>query len=57
MTRSVTASTLLAGVVGNPARHSLSPVIHNAWIEAAGLDAVYVAIPSAPATWPTPWPS
>ena len=48
MTRSVTASTLLAGVVGNPARHSLSPVIHNAWIEAAGLDAVYVAIPSAP---------
>ena len=44
----VTAKTRLAGVVGNPVRHSLSPVIHNAWIEAAGLDAVYLALPSTP---------
>ena len=48
MTRPVTASTQIAGVVGNPVRHSLSPVIHNAWIAAAGLDAVYIAMPSAP---------
>ena len=43
MSRAITASTLVAGVVGHPARHSLSPVIHNAWIEAAALDAVYLA--------------
>ena len=30
----------------SPVTHSLSPLIHNAWIEAAGLDAVYV--PFAP---------
>jgi shikimate dehydrogenase len=39
----ISATTRLAGVVGNPARHSLSPIIHNTWIEAAGLDAVYLA--------------
>ena len=33
--------TMIAGVVGNPIGHSLSPVIHSAWIEAAGLDARY----------------
>ena len=43
MTRSISATTRLAGVVGHPVRHSLSPLIHNAWIEAAGLDAVYLA--------------
>jgi shikimate dehydrogenase len=41
----ITAQTRLAGVTGDPVRHSLSPVIHNAWIEAAGLDAVYAAFP------------
>jgi shikimate dehydrogenase len=39
----ITAQTQIAGVVGNPVRHSLSPIIHNAWIAAAGLDAVYLA--------------
>ena len=39
----ITAQTRIAGVVGHPVGHSLSPVIHNAWIEAAGLDAVYLA--------------
>ncbi|WP_339932640.1 shikimate dehydrogenase [uncultured Brevundimonas sp.] len=33
--------TLIAGVAGQPIAHSLSPLIHGAWIEAAGLDAVY----------------
>lgn len=33
---------MVAGVAGCPVTHSLSPVIHNAWIAAAGLDAVYV---------------
>ncbi len=43
MSRAITAETRIAGVVGHPVRHSLSPLIHNAWIEAAGLDAVYLA--------------
>ncbi|KQZ05678.1 shikimate dehydrogenase [Caulobacter sp. Root1455] len=36
----------VAGVCGQPIRHSMSPVIHNAWIAAAGLNAAYV--PFAP---------
>lgn len=35
--------TLRAGVAGWPIAHSLSPVIHGAWIAAAGLDATYAA--------------
>ena len=30
--------TMLAGVVGNPVAHSLSPAIHGAWIRAAGIE-------------------
>jgi shikimate dehydrogenase len=41
--KKISGSTIVAGVVGAPVTHSLSPLIHNAWIEAAGLDAVYVA--------------
>jgi shikimate dehydrogenase len=41
--RPITGTTAVAGVAGAPISHSLSPLIHNAWIEAAGLDAVYVA--------------
>ena len=43
MTRPITGATLVAGVVGRPVRHSLSPLIHNAWLTAAGIDGVYVA--------------
>lgn len=39
----ITGRTLVAGVVGQPVAHSLSPLIHNAWLEAAGIDGVYVA--------------
>lgn len=39
----ITGATAVAGVAGAPVSHSLSPLIHNAWITAAGLDAVYVA--------------
>ena len=39
----ISAQTRIAGVIGHPVRHSLSPVIHNAWIKAAGLDAAYLA--------------
>jgi shikimate dehydrogenase len=43
MSRAITGSTLVAGVAGSPVAHSLSPLIHNAWLEAAGIDGVYVA--------------
>jgi 3-dehydroquinate dehydratase/shikimate dehydrogenase len=35
-------ATRIFGVVADPVAHSLSPVVHNAAIAAAGLDAVYV---------------
>src|SRR5690606_9200289 len=38
-----TVTTLKAGVAGWPISHSLSPLLHGAWIEAAGLDARYDA--------------
>ncbi len=44
---SLSASTRFAGVIGAPVRHSLSPVIHNAWIAAAGLDGAYRAFEPA----------
>jgi shikimate dehydrogenase len=43
MTRDVTAESVVAGVVGAPIRQSLSPLIHNAWLAAAGVDGIYVA--------------
>jgi shikimate dehydrogenase len=43
MSRPITGATVVAGVAGQPVRHSLSPLIHNAWLEAAGIDGVYVA--------------
>lgn len=41
--RAITGETRVAGVVGWPARHSLSPAILNAAFSATGLDWVYVA--------------
>ena len=37
---------MLAGIAGQPVAHSLSPVIHNAWLEAGGIDGAYM--PFAP---------
>ncbi|MGC8626806.1 MAG: shikimate dehydrogenase family protein [Acidimicrobiales bacterium] len=39
------ATTAVAGVIGDPVAHSLSPVLHNAAFQALGLDWVYVALP------------
>jgi shikimate dehydrogenase len=44
----IKGSTLVAGVMGWPVAHSLSPAIHNAGYEALGLDRVYIAMPVAP---------
>jgi shikimate dehydrogenase len=43
-----TGSTRLAGVIGAPVRHSLSPALHNASFAALGLDWVYLAFPVPP---------
>ncbi|ATQ44635.1 shikimate dehydrogenase [Caulobacter mirabilis] len=40
----LTGAAMVAGVAGRPVTHSLSPLLHNAWIAAAGLDAVYVPL-------------
>ncbi|MEX1316339.1 MAG: shikimate dehydrogenase [Synechococcaceae cyanobacterium] len=42
----ITAATALVGVLGDPVRHSLSPVMHNAALAALGLDWVYLALPA-----------
>lgn len=39
----ISGSTRLAAVIGDPARHSLSPALHNAAFAALGLDWVYLA--------------
>jgi shikimate dehydrogenase len=41
----VTGQTRLAAVIGDPVRHSLSPVMHNAAFAAAGLDWLFLALP------------
>ncbi|MDR3513084.1 MAG: shikimate dehydrogenase [Caulobacteraceae bacterium] len=38
----ITGATAVAGVVGRPVRHSMSPILHNAWLAATGIDGVYV---------------
>ena len=39
----ISGATRVAGVIGDPVRHSLSPVLHNAAYRELGLDWVYVA--------------
>jgi shikimate dehydrogenase len=41
--------TAVAGLIGRPVAHSLSPLIQNAWLEAAGVDGVYVPLEVADA--------
>ena len=47
MKPAISGATVIAGVAGSPVRHSLSPLIHNAWLAGAGIDGVYVAFPLA----------
>jgi len=44
----VTSQTRVYAVLGDPVAHSLSPRMHNAGFQAAGLDAIYVALQPAP---------
>jgi len=41
----IAASTTVVAVIGDPVRHSLSPVMHNAAFAHAGLDWAMVALP------------
>jgi shikimate dehydrogenase len=49
---SITGTTRLVAVIGSPVRHSLSPALHNAAFEAAGLDCRCVAFDVAPGAGP-----
>lgn len=42
----ITGAALLGGIAGQPVAHSLSPIIHNAWLAAGGIDGAY--LPFAP---------
>lgn len=41
----ITGTTKLLGVIGDPIEHSFSPMMHNAAIDALGIDYVYLALP------------
>ena len=43
-THRITGAAMVAGIAGNPVGHSLSPVIHNAWLTAGGIDGVTAAM-------------
>ncbi len=40
----VTACTRTLALLGHPVTHSRSPALHNGWLQALGMDAVYVAL-------------
>lgn len=42
----VGGTTVVAGVAGSPVRHSLSPAIHNAWLQWLRIDGVYIPLPT-----------
>ncbi|GJL97771.1 MAG: shikimate dehydrogenase (NADP(+)) [Hyphobacterium sp.] len=44
----ISAGTRIAGVIGSPVLHSLSPLLMNSWIEAADIDAAYIALSANP---------
>ena len=44
----ITGTTRVAGVIGSPVRHSLSPALHNAAFAHGSFDAVYAAFEVAP---------
>jgi len=43
--KSITAETNFVGLLGNPVRHSLSPIIHNIAFEILGINWCYLAMP------------
>jgi 3-dehydroquinate dehydratase/shikimate dehydrogenase len=47
--RDISENTRLYGLVGSPISHSVSPSMHNAAFQAAGIDAVYLPLPASDA--------
>lgn len=45
----ITGASKLLGVMGWPVKHSLSPRLHNYWLQQAGIDAVYLPLAVPPA--------
>ncbi|MBN2239359.1 MAG: shikimate dehydrogenase [Dehalococcoidales bacterium] len=43
MTRNISGSTKICGIIGDPVEHTMSPSMHNAAFNELGLDYVYVA--------------
>jgi shikimate dehydrogenase len=46
LARPIRGTTALAGLLGDPVRHSLSPAMHNAALAELGLDWVFLALPT-----------
>lgn len=44
----ITARTRTLALLGHPVGHSRSPALHNGWLQALGIDAVYVALDCGP---------
>lgn len=44
----ITGAAKLAGVLGWPVEHSLSPRLHNFWLDRYGIDGAYVPLPVRP---------
>ena len=42
MALSIDGKTELYGIIGNPVRHSLSPIMHNAAFASLGMNRIYV---------------
>ena len=49
----ITGCAQLAGVVGYPVKHSLSPVLHNYWLRRYEIDGAYVPLCVAPESFET----
>lgn len=45
----LTGAARIAGVMGHPVTHSLSPRLHGHWLRRHGIDGAYVPLPVAPA--------
>jgi len=41
----ISGTTKILGIIGSPVSHSLSPAMHNAALEAMGLDYIYIPLP------------
>ncbi|TEX45236.1 MAG: shikimate dehydrogenase [Acidimicrobiales bacterium mtb01] len=52
VSRPISGRTRVAGVIGWPVEHSLSPALHAAGFESLGLDWTYVAFPTPPEAAP-----